>query len=198
MNKQATIEVVKHVLGDDYLDLHVDHYTLDEDLATGTCTVRCSVSGCGVSGNMDVEGSGVGFIDAVFHAFRDAYAEKYPSLQSIRFAGFNVDADFGSTGEGAGTDVPAGVILSVQNSRGKKFEFSHSSSSITMSAMHCTLEATEYFVNTERAFVSLHHALEDAKSRSRSDLAEKYSIQLAQLVENTSYSIVIESLRNQR
>jgi predicted kinase len=87
------------------------------------------------------------------------------------------------------------VVLELENSRGRRFEFSHSSRSITGSAMIVTLMGVEYFVNTERAFVHLNRALQDAKRRNRSDLAERYQIQIATIVENTSYSEVIERMR---
>jgi hypothetical protein len=153
------------------------------------------VSGKGIAKPFAVSGEGVGFVDAVFHAFRDALGAEYPSLKSIRLVGFAVLADLDTIRDQAGTDAVGRVTLTVQNTRGRRFEFHSASRSITASTLAATLEATEYFVNTERAFTTLHRALTDARSRNRADLAERYGLQLAELVENTSYSEVIEKLR---
>ncbi|MCA9547300.1 MAG: hypothetical protein KC613_23015, partial [Myxococcales bacterium] len=55
----------------------------------------------------------------------------------------------------------------------------------------------EYFVNSERAFVMLHRALLDAKGRHRADLVEQYTSKLAELVNSTSYSEVIQKIREE-
>ena len=48
--------------------------------------------------------------------------------------------------------------------------------------------AAEYFVNSERAFISVYNAMSDAKDRRRSDLVGTYTGQLAELVNTTSYT----------
>lgn len=194
MSQTTTDMRVREILGDDYLDLHVVEYGFEENVDSGACQVRCSLRGTGEEVRV-VRGEGVGFVDAVFHAFRDAYAEDFPSLSSIRFAGFTVQADFDTRKSQTGSDAMGRVVLTVRNSAGRPFEFADSSRSITLSALCCTIRATEYFVNTERAFLKMHRALEDARARNRSDLAERFGLMLAELVENTSYSEAIEKAR---
>ena len=58
-----------------------------------------------------------------------------------------------------------------------------------------TLRSMEYFINSERAFVTMHHALRDAQERRRSDLVQRYTDTMATLVRNTSYSEVISRIR---
>jgi len=197
MVQESITALVNQVLGDSYLDVHVDSYIFEEHIDNHSCEVRFTVTGLFGDSPRDVKGQGVGFVDAVFHAFRDALAEEYPSLKSILFAGFEVQGDFNTRQEQAGSDAVGRVVLSVENSRGRVFRFDHTSRSMTGSAVIATLQATEYFVNTERAFISLHRALADAKSRNRPDLAERYAMQISEILENTSYSEVIERLNNE-
>lgn len=196
VDQQSSAQLVRDVLGDDYLDFDVTHYGFEENVSSGHATVHATVAGGASRAPREIKGDGVGFVNAVFRAFKDAYSGEYPSLKSILFAGFTVQADFDTRGEDAGSDAVAKVVLTVNNSSGRPFNFENASRSVTLSAMKCTIGAIEYFVNTERAFVRLHQALDDAKSRNRSDLIERYQLQLARLVENTSYSEVIEKLRN--
>lgn len=196
-NMEATVGLVREVLGDQYLDLRVDSFTLEEDVDTGRCTVSCALHKHPTGKRMDIRGDGVGFVDSVFHALRKALGENYPSLMSIQFSSFRVEARLDTRREKAGSDAVGSVTLELENSRGRRFAFTHASRSITGSAMIVTLQGVEYFVNTERAFIQLNRALEDARRRSRSDLVERYQIQIATIVENTSYSEIMESVRQQ-
>ena len=63
------------------------------------------------------------------------------------------------------------------------------------STIVATLAGLEYFINSERAFVAMCHALKDAKERNRSDLVQRYTNTMAELVRNTSYSEVISRFR---
>ena len=85
----------------------------------------------------------------------------------------------------------------MRNQKGRDFEFRHSSRSIVGSGIEATLEAAEYFVNSERAFLTMHEALGDARKKNRSDLVEKYTNILAALVENSSYSELVEQRRRE-
>ncbi|GMV41252.1 MAG: hypothetical protein AMXMBFR64_29680 [Myxococcales bacterium] len=192
---EATVQLVREVLGDQYLDLRVDRFVLEEDVDTGKCTVSCSLHKHPTKTQLEIRGEGVGFVDAVFHALQKELGKRYPSLNSIQFSTFRVEARLDTRRERAGSDAVGAVVLGLQNSRGRTFEFSHSSRSITGSAMIVTLMGVEYFVNTERAFITLHKALDDARRRGRSDLLERYQIQIATIVENTSYSELMERIR---
>ena len=57
------------------------------------------------------------------------------------------------------------------------------------------MAAVEYFVNAERAFITLHHARMDAKERRRDDLIVRYTRELAEVVKSTSYAEVIENMK---
>jgi len=55
----------------------------------------------------------------------------------------------------------------------------------------------EYFVNAERAFVTLSHARKDALARGRADLVARYTAELAEVVRSTSYAEIIDTLRKE-
>lgn len=194
---EATIALVREVLGDQYLDLRVDSFNLEENVDTGHCTVSCALHKHPTGVRLEIRGDGVGFVDAVFHALQRTLGENYPSLMSIQFASFRVEARLDTRREKAGSDAVGSVTLELENSQGRRFAFTHASRSITGSAMIVTLQGVEYFVNTERAFIHLHRALDDARRRNRSDLIERYQIQIATIVENTSYSTIMERVREQ-
>jgi hypothetical protein len=68
---------------------------------------------------------------------------------------------------------------------------------VTHSGLEATLSAAEYFVNSEVAFLAIHDALRDARAKHREDLVTSYTAMLAVLVENTSYSDVLEQRRQE-
>ena len=59
------------------------------------------------------------------------------------------------------------------------------------------IAAIEYFVNAERAFLTLHNARRDAASRGREDLVARYTAEMAEVVEATSYADVIANIRKE-
>ena len=94
-----------------------------------------------------------------------------------------------------GVDSMGRVTLGVLNSEGKLFEFHDESRSISRSSARAVLAAVEYFVNAERAFITLHRARMDAKERRRDDLITRYTRELAEVVKSTSFTEVIESMK---
>ena len=89
------------------------------------------------------------------------------------------------------------VTVGMSNSSGCHFEFQHESRSVTRSSIEATLLAVEYFVNSECAFIECFRALKSAKEQRRQDLVERYTSLMSELVKNTSYSEVIEQIREE-
>ena len=143
----------------------------------------------------DVEGQGVGLVHAVYNALLDRFAIEYQSLKSIELAGFTVDADVETKKDKAGVDAVGKVTLDVTNSEGRRFTFSDSSRSVSASVARAVLAVVQYFVNAERAFILLHKARRDAVERGRHDLVARFTAELAEVVESTSYAEVIESIK---
>lgn len=203
-NQQANEKLTREILRENHLELKVDSLVLEENFAEGTSSVRVNLAPVSLPTlKMErrvVQGRGVGLVDAFFRGLVDQFSSEYPSLRSIRFVGFGLRGvlDKDRPREAAGSDAVAEVQLLVENSEGSEFEFVASSRSITASALQATLDAVEYFVNSERAFLITHAAVNDATSRGRPDLAETFAARLARLVQNTSYSEAIEAARKTR
>jgi hypothetical protein len=97
----------------------------------------------------------------------------------------------------AGADAVGKVTLDVTNSEGKHFSFTHASRSMILSTGIAVLAMVQYFVNAERAFLTLHNARRDALARGREDLVARYTSEMAEVVESTSYAEVIASIRKE-
>ena len=190
-------ELIREILGESYLHLSVGKIYLEEDLRTGRCTLRCELHHEASGQPMIIAAEGVGFLDAFFHAVRDRLAVEFPSIDSIEIATFGLRADLSTRDKLFGSDAEGEVELVVRNSEGQLFSFSARSRSITASSAEACLAAAQYFVNSERAYITIYKAMQDARSRQRADLAERYVQQLAELVRNTSYTSVIEEIRRE-
>ena len=189
--------LIREILVDEYLELRVDRYTFSEDVRTHEGRIRCELHHATSGRGEVIEGSGVGIIDAFFSGLKRHLAKQYPSLDTIRFTAFTVRGDMASGREHAGADAVGEVTLEVRNTPGTAFEFGHRSRSVSGSAVEVTLQAAEYFVNSERAFIQSYRALQHAKTRGRQDLVAVYTRHLAELVRNTSYSEVIDEIQRQ-
>jgi hypothetical protein len=195
--QQQILTLMKEILKEEYIHLQVLSYDLHEDFVTGDSRIVCQVKDERTGEVLTIEGKGAGVLDAFFHGLKDRLAKSFPSLNTIRFSSFDLRGDLETSRDEAGTDAEAHVALGIRNSYGKEFEFKHSSRSILRSGIEATLDGAEYFVNSERAFLRVHAALTDARRKNRVDLVEKYTNMLAALVENTSYSEIIEQKRRE-
>jgi len=187
-------ELIRRILGPNYLELRLTRLQTEEvpELAA-RIVVEVAENGAAAT----IEGEGVGPIDALWGVLVGRYAREYQSLKSLELAGFTVSAAIESKRRRAGLDALARVELAVNNSEGKRFTFHDQSRSVTVSAARAVVAIAEYFVNAERAFVTLFHARKDALARARPDLVARYTAELAEVVKSTSYAEVIESLRKE-
>jgi hypothetical protein len=185
--------LIRRVLGTNFLELKLARLTIEE--ADTTSTVHLTVQ----EGEqmVEVQGKGVGVVDAVHAALLDRYAREYQSLKTIQLSEFRVAADIETKKAQAGVDAIARVTLDVTNSEGRHFTFSDASRSSTSSSARVVLAMVQYFVNAERAFVTLHNARRDALTRGREDLVSRYTAEMAAVVESTSYAEVIANIRKE-
>ena len=188
------LELIRRILGASYLELRLTRLNTEEvpELAAKV-TVEVSENGAATT----IECEGVGPIDALWGALKGRYAREYQSLKTLELAGFTVSAAIESKRRKAGLDALARVELAVNNSEGKRFTFHDESRSVTVSAARAVIAIAEYFVNAERAFVTLFHARKDALTRGRPDLVARYTAELAEVVKSTSYAEVIDSLKKE-
>lgn len=185
--------LIRRILGENFLELKLSRLTIEE--LDSQSIVKVSV----LEGDkaVEVEGKGVGVVDALYVGLLDRYAREYQSLKTIALTGFRVSADMESKKAQAGVDAVARVTLDVANSEHKHFSFTDASRSVTASTARTVLAMVQYFVNAERAFLTLHNARRDALARGREDLVARYTAEMAEVVESTSYAEVIESIRKE-
>ncbi|MCA9517352.1 MAG: hypothetical protein KC635_20570 [Myxococcales bacterium] len=187
-------KLTRDVLGEDYVELSIGKYTLTEDIEEKTAWIVCQLHQVGHGPLSAVEGKGVGFIDALFSGLKQALVSHYPSIGHIHFIDFVVGGDFRAAkkSQGAHTDAPGHVRLTIENAAGREFLFETTSPSISASSVCVVVRAVEHFVNAELAVLRVYDWIEDARKRSRPDLADTYIQRLADLVQNASYSESIE------
>lgn len=193
---QAVDALARSVLSDNYLHFHMKSVSFNEQPDDGTASIEVALQKSVSGDEVQVKGSGVGLLDAVFEGFLTAFAEEFPSLKTIEIADFTVSSVF-EDAKGRRSDASALAELVMKNSEGTAFRFTHRTPSLTRSSLRVAVDALTFFINSERAYVQLHLALQDAKERRRSDLVQKYRQQMGILVRATSYSEVIERLTNE-
>jgi hypothetical protein len=191
---EDNLDLIRRVLGKEFLDLDLKRLHVEEEPDVQT---RVVVVAADDGRTFEVDGAGVGLVDALYAGLLGRFAIEYQSLKSIRLVGFRVDANLDSKKGQAGVDAEGTVTLEVLNSEGKRFRFADSSRSVTASTARAVLAVVEYFVNAERAFIALFNARKDAMERNRTDLVSRYTAELAEVVRSTSYAEVIEGMRKQ-
>jgi len=185
--------LIRRVLGANLFELKLHKLGIEE--LDGGSSIKLEV----IEGEqpIEVEGRGVGLVDALFTGLLDRYAREYQSLKSIQMTGFKADADIETKKAQAGVDAVARVTLDVTNSEGRLFSFSDASRSVTSSTARAVLAMVSYFVNAERAFLTLYNARRDALARGREDLVSRYTAEMSAVVESTSYAEVIANIRRE-
>jgi hypothetical protein len=185
--------LIARVLGDAYITLRLARLTVDEAV-----DAQCRVKVVVLEGakEVEVEGEGVGVVDAIFAGLLNRYGREYASLKTLALAGFSVSANIESKRGQSGVDAAGTIVIDVCNSEGNRFSFSDTSRSVTSSTARAVLSVVEYFINSERAFIMLDKARRDAIDRNRDDLITRYTAEMAELVESTSYTDVIQSIRS--
>jgi len=192
---KAEIEkTVAEVLEGSGIQLKVDSSDMHEDLEKGSVQICCEVHDTHTGEKKTIEGRGVGIIDALMNGLVSLYFDQYLSLKTIRFAGFSIKANLDSGEDSIGSDSTAEITLLVTNSQGVKFPFVHTSPSITRSSIQVVLDAIGFFINAERAFITIRKALNYAQEQHRQDSVDIYTQKLMILVEATSYSGVLEKI----
>ena len=183
--------LAKQILNEKYVKLEVNNdFDIKESFQDNTTKICCEVrlSGSKDSSSLFIESGGQGPVDAFFSGLSRQLSERFCSLNALKFSEFGVDANFAGIGFSlSGSDAPVEATLVVSNSQGSQFVFRDSSRSMNKAAISVVLKAIEHFINLEEAVVILHDAIIDAEKRNRGDLFNRYAMQLAELVEKTSY-----------
>ena len=187
--------LVREILSDTYVSLGMDGFSLTENVREQSASIAAVLINKRDGATRSVEGRGVGMVDALFTGLTLSLSSEYPSLEHIHFVDFKITSDFDHHDNGSRSDASLMVCLAVENSSGRRFEFAHTSRSITASCAGAVIECVEHFVNAELAVLRVLDWIADAKGRRRQDLVDKYTQRLADLVKNSSYSESIERSR---
>jgi hypothetical protein len=193
--QQQALEQMRSVLGTEFLTLQVVDYELRERFGEEHCQIICNVIESPGDRRFEVNGRGVGMVDAFFSALSSRYQGEHPSLETIKFTRFEVRGLMGDASEKRASDAKAEAFVGVTNSSGVEFEFVAVSKSVSQSSIEAVVEAVEYFVNSERAYVRIYNAIQHYRENRRPELVEKYTHLLADMVCNTSYSSAVERLK---
>jgi hypothetical protein len=190
------LDKMRDILGEEYVTLKILSYRLEEDLETEHARISCQlVNGTQPQAVRQVEGEGRGLLDACFHSLLNSLAEEYPSLKTISFKDFSVKGLMSTRDEDSGSDAEAEVALTVLSTEGHDFTFTTTSRSIARASVEVTLEAINYFINSEKAFIQTYRYLQHYRAEGRTDLVTKYQLLLGQMVQNTSYTEVIDQIK---
>lgn len=187
------------ILGTHFVRLATDTLELKEDFAANTASVQAKMRQ--KTGDEEkpflVLGQGVGLMDAYFEGLLSCFSVEYVSLSQMAIVDFSIHINMQGN-QGRQTDAMAIAVLRVKNSDNHEYAFSHKSVSVSQSSVGVVQEVVQFFINSERAYTQLYLALEDAKKRSRSDLIQKYQIQMSVLVQATSYQQIVERLKSKQ
>lgn len=192
---QSNLDLIKRVLRDDFLELQLKHLTIDET-PENHCTVTVDAMDT-KSSTQKVQGQGAGLVDAILKGLLERYSREYQSLKSIELTSFKVEGLMDTKEHKSGGDAVATVTIEVRNSEGVLFSFADQSRSVTASSARAALAMVEYFINAERAFITLYKSRKDAQERNRPDLVARYTHEMAEVVKSTSYAEVIESIKKE-
>ena len=188
--------IVNEILGPDQVCLTLVHLSLDEDIPThkAVVTATIEIEKHEETRSVDLEGRGVGLLDAFFEGLVSFFSREYASLTTISIADYQVKLGDATDLEGRNSDVDATAVLKVRNADEKEYEFAQKTPSVTYSSALAAINVVNFFINSEMAYVRMHLAIKDATERRRSDLVEKYRGKMAVLVHATSYSEVVARL----
>jgi hypothetical protein len=157
--------------------------------------ITCTFSSSGADEKpLQIEGKGVGMVDALYAGLVNEMSKKYESLSDLIFEDFSVNVKLQGNKNTRLLHSPVEICLVIVGPKQKRFYFRAQSRSIAMTAVKVVSNAVEYLVNAELAVVELHKSILDASNRRREDLKKRYTSQLSEIVCVTSYEKVIKNL----
>ncbi len=181
-------QITKEVLAEECLSLNIESVSLQEDFSKDTTEISCRFrEGDGPVKEVSAEGYGV--LDALFTGMLGHYSEKFPSLKNISFEAFNTRPDF-SKRRASGADAEIEVSIQFTNSSNTVMTFRNKGNSFVKASVEGVFNALEFYINCERSFKKLKFLIEEARSRGRSDVAQKYVSKISAIVRITSYEEV--------
>jgi len=185
---KSTVAMFLHT-SKSFLPLEVKSLEITEDLENDISRVSYVIALNGTE--VAISGTGEGVVDALFRSMIQQLSKDYPSLEQIRLSEFHVKAKIKNKRKSIGSDAPVKVELVVENASHIKIPFSHEAKSLNNAACKAVIKTVEYFINCEVAIIKLKKCILDAKDRNRSDLLEKYTLIMSEIVKNMSYKNIL-------
>ena len=188
-------EIIKDLLGKDYISLKLIELQIKEDAIEEKTEIVCKF----LFGKkkLTIKGTGKGPVDALFNALVDSFSDEYCSLKNLHFTRFSIEADIEKHLRYSKTDAVVEATLEIDNGC-ENLLFRGKSSSISTVSAKVVLAATEHFINAEKCVIVLYNSIQSAKKRSRGDMMNIYTQQLAEIVKNVSYENVIQKLKEEQ
>lgn len=191
--------LIKRLLSGKYLTLSLGPLAITEHIATGETEVSSQLSISNIEGLLgvyDINGTGMGFVDALFNGVCGEIVEDCKTFNNLSIEQFYVQVDSrelaephhrGVRGSAANVDICLILNNGYSTTSSAHVPFRSRSRSIISAGAQVVIHAVEFFVNSEKAVIELKHLVKNAEQRSRPDLVEKYIDMLSQLTANTSY-----------
>tara|TARA_Y100001937_G_scaffold127771_1_gene201070 strand:+ start:1884 stop:2483 length:600 start_codon:yes stop_codon:yes gene_type:complete len=133
------------------------------------------------------ESQAKGFVDGMFKACHQAFAEKCPSLCNLKLVNYELTPSFKKSKNTIGSDASVEVSITMEVKDHGVAEFSSTSRSILHSSVAVTLEAFQFYMNCESTFRKIKLILEDANQRNRGDIAQSCIADLSTLTQVNTY-----------
>ena len=114
-----------------------------------------------------------GFLDGIFKSLYEKYVSEYHSLSNIKLINLSVSPLMSSAIKSIGTDAKTSVTVVSEIENYGYVNFSSTSRSLVYSSFCASLSTFEFYINCEKCFYLLLKVLEDAKRRSREDVAQE-------------------------
>ena len=137
----------------------------------------------------EFSGQGVGVVDAGFNALVQNYGDSYKSLNTIALSDLYFHVDH-SAGRELSLKSKTMMKIEFRNDMSDKTYFSENTTSISFTGVSVLVKAFQFYMNCELLFKRLKFLIEEAESRSRSDVAAKYRYELSKVVEVTNYQSI--------
>lgn len=192
---EVIFKLIREIMGDECLVIETVSIKFWENFETNRAKIQAKIIEFSLdkSIKLNIEGEGVGLIDAYFDAMIKNYESQYSSLDQISIVDFHVKADI-EHGTQRKSDAKVTALLRVKNADNFEYAFEGTSFSISHSSVLVVQGVLAFFINAEKTYKKLHFALGNAKERGRFDLVERFQNQMATIVKATSYEKLVHTL----
>jgi len=189
-------KIIDEVLRTSQLKLFISNFVLEENDKDKKSYISCHLA---VPNNKSlstkIKGDGNGFVDALFNAVIDELSNNFCSLKQFKLDDFSMKVNFKESRRWNKTDAPVEIKLAIENLNKNLLYFTATARSLVVAAISAIRKAIEYLINVELAVIQLYKGIQDATARDRTDLIQKYTLQLAELVRIVSYEETIAKLK---